>query len=122
MLKRENFIDIDTKELNNLLKEDSKKIIYIGRPTCPGCVRLEPVLDNILKEENIKAYYYNTKTAREKELEEFEYAIEDLNALYIPLILCYEGDKEIDRLEYYDFLESEDNVNKFVKNVFNTIY
>lgn len=115
MTNRSKFITIDTKTLHELLKQDNNKIIYIGRPTCPGCVFMEPILHSVLEEENIKAYYYNTKTAREEELEEFEDMIENIDAHYIPLILYYEGSKEADRLDYYDFAESQDSISEFVK-------
>lgn len=115
MSNKSNFINIDTKTLNKLLKQDNNKIIYVGRHTCPGCVLMEPVLNSVLEEKNIKSYYYNTKIARQEELEEFEDMIENIDAHYIPLILYYKGSKEAGRLDYYDFAESQNSISEFIK-------
>lgn len=121
MSNRENFININTKTLSELLNNNNNKIIYIGRHTCAPCAVMEPILSNILEEKNIKAYYYNTKIAREEELEDFEDMIENIDAHYIPLILYYQGNKEVDRLDYYDFAESKNNINKFIEKALENI-
>lgn len=108
------FININTEQLNDLLNQNTKKIIYIGRPTCPGCVEMEPYLREISRSKKISIYYYNTKKAREEELDEFLKIRSNLRAEYIPLILHYVGNKEIGRLDYNDFVESEHNIDKFI--------
>lgn len=107
---RKNFINIDTKELFELVRNNEKKIIYIGRATCPGCSEMEPILNSVLEDKKIHAYYYDTSRAREKELEEFYKAREKFNAQYIPLLIRFDSSKEAERIDYYKFVESADNI------------
>lgn len=43
------------KEMNN--RKDS--LIYIGRPTCPVCVRFLPILHDILTTKKMRIEYFN---------------------------------------------------------------
>lgn len=111
---KKNLININTKELFELVKSDEKKLIYIGRPTCPGCLQMEPMLGKVLEAKKVDAYYYDTSIAREKELEEFLKAREEFNAQYIPLLIRYDSNAEVERIDYYKFIESDENIFELV--------
>ena len=113
-MEQEKIININSKELMELVKSKGKKLIYIGRSNCPGCLEMQPELSKVLRDKNISAYYYDTRRAREQELEDFYKIRENLNAHYIPLLLNINEDIEVERLDYNKFVESEDYVEEFV--------
>ena len=112
------FISVKTNKLDSLIQTKDEKLIYIGRPTCPSCVEIEPILKEELKENNMKLYYYNTEKAK-KNRTEFDKMKEKLEVEHIPLILYYKDGKVVKRFDYYDFIKSKDSVEKFIESIYN---
>ena len=62
-----NLVEIGNAELSNILENSGATFIYIGRPTCPICARLEPILNDVLYELDMSLYYYNTDKSRQED-------------------------------------------------------
>ncbi|HHW69519.1 MAG TPA: thioredoxin family protein [Tenericutes bacterium] len=45
-----------------------RTLIYLGRPTCPACVKFKPILDEVKDEYGIDYVYINTDQVTNKEL------------------------------------------------------
>lgn len=96
---------ITSKEYNELLQESEKKLVYIGRPTCPDCVEIQPILEELLKSEGLTAYYYNTDKAKKRSMDQFNEIKETVGVQYVPTIIYYDGQEEVSRVEYKDYIE-----------------
>ncbi len=56
------FVTISLEESERLFSQEGTGVIYYGRTTCPFCQRALPVLDEVLKEYGITAYYVDVGT------------------------------------------------------------
>ena len=56
------------KAFIDVLNSSSKRLVYIGRPTCTYCQKLSPILEEVSKEYNIDYYYVNTDEITSEEL------------------------------------------------------
>ena len=56
------FVTISLEESERLFSQEGTGVIYYGRTTCPFCQRALPVLDEVLKEYSITAYYVDVGT------------------------------------------------------------
>lgn len=106
---------ISSKEYFNILEESNDKLIYVGRPSCSDCAELQPILEKELSENDIKAYYYNTEKAKKKSMDNFNAIKEKINIEHVPIIIRYNGDREIERYEFSKFKEDTDSLNKFIE-------
>ena len=112
------FRSINTNKFNDLAKSKGTNIIYIGRDTCSGCTEVKPILEEVLKSNNLKAYYYDTDKAKNKEYDNFKECINNFEVETIPLIICYKDGKEVDRFDYEDFEKSKDNsIGMFIQDI-----
>ncbi|MEG1312092.1 MAG: thioredoxin family protein [Romboutsia sp.] len=106
---------INSNEYVQLIGKEKEKLVYIGRPSCLDCAEIQPILENKLNEENVKAYYYNTEKAKRRSMDDFNKIKEDMNIEHVPIIIRYNGDKEIERYEYTQFKESADSLDRFIE-------
>lgn len=91
--------DIDSDQLTNLLDEESElQYLYIGRPTCPICVEFQPILEEVIQEEEIDVYYYNTDVAREENSSILSEMMENLDVTSVPTLMAIENGTEVNRL------------------------
>lgn len=56
------------KAFIDVLNSSSKRLVYIGRPTCTYCQKFSPILEEVSKEYNIDYYYVNTDEIASEEL------------------------------------------------------
>ena len=56
------------KSFIEVFNSSSKRLVYIGRPTCTFCQKLSPILEEVTKEYNIDYYYINTDEIQSNEL------------------------------------------------------
>lgn len=56
------------KSFIEVFNSSSKRLVYIGRPTCTFCQKLSPILEEVAKEYNIDYYYINTDEIQANEL------------------------------------------------------
>lgn len=82
-----------------MLDEESElQYDYIGRPTCPICVEFPPILEEVIEEDQIDVYYYNTDTAREADASVLSEMMERLDVTGVPTLMAIENGTEVDRL------------------------
>ena len=56
------------KSFIEVFNSSSKRLVYIGRPTCTFCQKLSPILEEVAKGYNIDYYYINTDEIQSNEL------------------------------------------------------
>ena len=105
---------INSKEYNDIVEDGESKLVYVGRPTCPECAEFQPVLEEVVEEEKINVYYYNTDEAKKKSMDEFNVIKENLNIKYVPVLIYYEGDKEVKRLDYEEYQSKNESLNELI--------
>lgn len=106
---------ITSKEYNKLLQDSEKKLVYIGRPTCPDCVEVQPILEEMLESESLTAYYYNTDKAKKKSMDDFNEIKEKVGVQYVPTIIYYDGSEEVRRVEYSQYKDDPSLLNKLIE-------
>ena len=52
-------INTDAKLFQEIINSNERSVIYVGRPTCPACNRLYPVIEEVAKEVGINFFYTN---------------------------------------------------------------
>lgn len=108
-------ITITTNKYSALLKEEEYMLVYAGRPTCPDCDELQPELETVLKNNELKAYYWNTDKAKKESMDTFNAMKENQNISHVPIIIQYKDNKEVDRYEYQQFKESKESLDEFIE-------
>ena len=106
---------ITSKEFNKILNDSEEKIVYIGRPTCPDCVQIQPILEEKLEAEGLTAYYYNTDKAKKKSMDDFNEIKETVGVQYVPTIIYYNGSEEVSRVEYSEYKEDSSILDKLIE-------
>lgn len=109
-------LNINSNEYDEIIANDENKIIYIGRPTCPECAEIQPILENIIEEVGVKVYYYNTENAKKDDMDSFNNIKESYNIQYVPVLINYEGDEEVNRFEYSDYEENHESLRVFIED------
>lgn len=63
------------KDFINTLNSPTKKLVYIGRPTCTYCQKFSPILEGVSTEYSIDYYYINTDEINSNELSAILYKL-----------------------------------------------
>ena len=63
----------------------------------------------------LKAYYYNTEKAKKKSMDDFNEIKEKIKVQYVPTIIYYDGEEEISRIEYSDYIEDNTVLDKLIE-------
>ena len=61
------FHEITAEKADQLLKEKSGQIVYIGRENCPFCQKFVDQLSPLAEKENLTVYYVDSKSSVGKE-------------------------------------------------------
>ncbi|MQR27528.1 hypothetical protein GFV13_09835 [Leuconostoc mesenteroides] len=88
------------KKMNN--REDS--LIYIGRPTCPICVKFLPMLHDILATKNMRIDYFNVDNFfNDDSPDKTNYInfFQELNISQLPSLIFTDGNMDYKRLPIY---------------------
>ena len=89
---------ISIKDLKIL---DHKEIsIYFGRPTCPMCSKISPILEEVLKNEKKEIYYFNTDEWRDND--EYENILNLYGIEGVPSIIKIKKDGSFERLNFFE--------------------
>ncbi|PFR94430.1 hypothetical protein COK43_02585 [Bacillus cereus] len=106
------FIEVNNQELVQLLNSKEKFSLYIGRPTCPQCKELEPILKELLKESDREIYYYNVDDARSENEAEMKRLIKSLGVTVVPTIEYIENGNVADKIVG---LQKKQEIKSFLK-------
>lgn len=78
------FIKVDVKTIEDKIKNNESFLLYTGRGTCPWCIKLAPILNEISSENDILVYYLDSEnTETDFELKNFR---ELFKIKYVPSI------------------------------------
>ncbi len=91
----------------------SEIIVYFGRPTCPICNKVTPILEEVLKNEKKEIYYFNTDEWRDND--KFETILNFYGIEGVPSIINIKKDKSFEKLNLYENITEIEDVNK-IKN------
>lgn len=111
VVKEDRFISINYSDFLSKYNSDSKFILFIGKDTCPTCIRFKSVLTSYSSDKKIDIYYLNVN-----ELEESDF--EDLNNYisveYVPTFVIF-NDKNISysNVGYLSYEELDDVLNMY---------
>ncbi|WP_002144581.1 thioredoxin family protein [Bacillus cereus] len=105
-------VEVSNQELVQLLKSKENFSLYIGRPTCPQCKELEPILKDLLKESDKEIYYYNVDDARTENEAEMKRLIKSLGVTVVPTIEYIENGNVVDKIVG---LQKKQEIKNFLK-------
>lgn len=100
------FIRLTAEEVNAKIKEGTPFFLYTGRATCQWCRKMVPVLNKVIKEDNIEMFYLDSEnTDEDKVLSEFrkEYEIKT-----VPSIIYFKSSGNYYTFEF-NITENDEN-------------
>ena len=65
------YANITIDEYLDLMKSETKKIVYIARPTCSFCVKQSPILKRIASKYELEINYLNTETFYDASIQDY---------------------------------------------------
>lgn len=88
------FSPVQPVDIEPMLQQGQKFVLYVGRKSCPYCVEFAPALKKAADERNIEVYYMDSIDIYEKSPQ----AVKDFRDKYsidtVPSLLIFEGDSE----------------------------
>lgn len=110
-----NTMDYDYFEaLTNVSKENT--IVYLGSAKCSWCSKFKPILEEIIRENNLEVVYIDLSTVSNEEYNKITKTVGRDNFSGTPTTLIMNGNKVIDALKGYS--EKEETVEFFKTNGF----
>jgi len=94
-------IETDVEKFKELMEGEHSYIVYIGRPSCPACVRYDLVVREISIERRIHIYYVNIDEWENVDLNETVYSILNTGATPTTFIM-YQGESVVHRVGFMD--------------------
>lgn len=94
-LDEDNAFEIIAKEDLKDFIEHGTGILFLGYPACPWCQAYLPMLDEVLKEQDMQAYYYNIRTDKDEDrdfYDEIAQLLIDKNATNRDDLVQYDND------------------------------
>lgn len=107
-LKKPLYEKISLQQYKDKIKSNDEFVIYIYKTSCPGCEQMKPIINKIIKEENINLIAMNVE--EDKNLDISFLKEQEINKT--PIWLHYKNGKEIKRLEG---VQSETVLKNFIK-------
>lgn len=89
---------VTNEEVSALLENGESGFLYVGRPTCPVCLKFMPKLEEASERTGQTVYYYNTDEGREEDEEKLGSLLDQLKIESVPALLYIENGEEADRL------------------------
>ena len=83
------FKKVDIEELNAKIDKKEDFVVYLGRKTCPFCVKLVPDLNEIMKDLGQDTYYLDVEETN-KDMDAF---FEHYKLEYVPSLLVFKQGK-----------------------------
>ncbi|WP_084038684.1 thioredoxin family protein [Brochothrix campestris] len=78
---------ISTSEFKQLQQSNKPYIVYVARPTCKYCRTFSPKLTELVVENDMKIYYYNTDEAREEDSEAMNALLKTIDISSVPTLV-----------------------------------
>lgn len=87
--------------------------VYFGRPTCIDCKNFEPYLLDVLSENNIEVYYFNTDYWRDREGTQDIFSKYEIDS--VPQIISIDSEGNISRYYFDEDSDVKDSIKQFLK-------
>ncbi|MBC1520545.1 thioredoxin family protein [Listeria aquatica] len=85
---------IGTEKFSQIEIDKRTQVVYVGRPTCPDCQAFQPILQQVLKENDWgKLDYYNTDQAGEKDRKAMISALKKVKIDSVPTLIAFKNGK-----------------------------
>ena len=118
------FTDITIDEYLELMKSETKKIVYVARPNCSFCVRETPILKKIANENGLEVYYLDTTNFYDSNIQDYtEDGYKFLNSAEIykegfgtPNTIVVQNGEVVDGV--YQYVEASELEDLFERNGF----
>ncbi|PDY44655.1 thioredoxin family protein [Bacillus pseudomycoides] len=107
-LKKPLYKKISLQQYKDKIKSNDEFVIYIYKTSCPGCEQMKPIVNKIIKEENINLIAMNVEEDKNLDIS----FLKEQKINKTPIWLHYKNGKEIERLEE---VQSETTLKKFIK-------
>lgn len=78
---------ITLQEMQSAIRSDDTAIIYIGRPSCPDCMKNQKALEKLFKQSKENILYYNTTKDRYDNNEQMNEVLGSVGVTEIPTII-----------------------------------
>lgn len=65
------YVNITIDEYLELMKSDTKKIIYIARPSCSFCIKQSPILKRVASKYELEINYLNTENFYDATIQDY---------------------------------------------------
>lgn len=103
---------IGNSEMEAILNEDSGvgTFVYIGRPTCPVCVKFQPTLERAISDLDQQLPYYETDLANLEDSKRRSEIFDRLDVSGVPIMVYIENGQVVDTLIGY---QSQDAIHEF---------
>lgn len=103
----ETYETIDSDKLFDVLNEvGTTNFVYVGRDTCPRCSAWAPKLAEVIKEQNVLVYYYDTAASRASNVDKLNELMNRLNITSVPAFLKITDGEIVSRLDDYESKEA----------------
>lgn len=89
---------IDSQAVLDFMSEKSSGLMYIGRPTCPVCQTFVPMLGEVLLEQDVAVFYYDTEEAN-NDSDKKSAALNAVNVTSVPTFIYIQNGEIVDELE-----------------------
>lgn len=107
-LKKPLYTKISLQQYKDEIKSKDEFVIYIYKTSCPGCEQMKPIVNKIIKEENINLIAMNVEEDKNLDVS----FLKEQKIIKTPTWLHYKNGKEIARLEE---VQSETILKNFLK-------
>lgn len=92
-LVKENFEEITANKADELLEDQSGKVVFIGRETCPFCRKFIQTLSSTAKENDLHVYFVHSQgEGMEEEIQVFR---DKYEITTVPGLLYSDGDTPV---------------------------
>lgn len=78
---------ITLQEMQSTISSDDTAIIYIGRPSCPDCMKSKKALENLFKQSEGNILYYDTTQDRYDNDKQMNEVLDSVGVTEIPVII-----------------------------------
>lgn len=78
---------ISTSDFKQMQQSNKPYIVYVARPTCKYCRAFSPELTELVVEDDLEIYYYNTDEAREEDSEAMTDLLKAMDISSVPTLV-----------------------------------
>ena len=104
---------INSQGVLDFLTEEKSGFLYVGRPSCPVCQVFAPILTEVVKENNLTVFYFNTDETRSESA--WNDALDAVDVPGVPTFM-YIRDGQIVARFNNNGIESEDAILEFIRS------